>query len=65
MFLRLEGITQRSFAKDTGLDEATVSRLLKGKHMPSSTTIHKVERATKKKVTWVDLIADKVGQDNI
>tara|TARA_R110002073_G_scaffold316011_1_gene488747 strand:+ start:185 stop:418 length:234 start_codon:yes stop_codon:yes gene_type:complete len=61
-FLKLTRMTQRDFAKAVNLDEATVSRLISGPQMPTSSTIKKVEKFTKKQVTWVDLIAPKVDK---
>jgi transcriptional regulator with XRE-family HTH domain len=61
-FLKLKRMTQRDFAKAVKLDEATVSRLISGPQMPTSSTIKKVEKYTKKQVTWVDLIAPKVDK---
>ena len=55
-------MTQRDFAKAVKLDEATVSRLISGPQMSTSSTIKKVEKYTKKQVTWVDLIAPKVDK---
>lgn len=63
-YLKINGINQRDFSKLSGVDPATVSRLCKGKHMPTPKTIKAVEKATKGKVTWVDLISQYVGDDN-
>lgn len=62
-YLKINKLTQRTFAQRIKLDEATVSRLIAGPQMPSITTIRKVRDGTNNQVTWVDLIAPKVNEN--
>lgn len=63
-YLQLKGLTQKEFAEAAKITESTVSRLLNSTKIPERKTIKAVEKATNNMVTWVDLIAQKVTDND-
>lgn len=56
-YLRLRGETQVDFAERASISQATVSGLVAGKPIdPRASTIAKIAKATKGKVTMRDLV---------
>lgn len=56
-YLKLESLSQNAFSKLSGIDVATVNRLIHGQIVASRETVHKVAEATDGKVQWYDLMS--------
>jgi len=61
-YLKKESETQRSFAKRSGLDEATVSRLINKPYVCRLKTAKLIEHHTYGLVTWIDLNSIAMGE---
>lgn len=55
-YLRLNNLSLRAFARETGLGVATISRLRKGDGMGSRRTLNAIVQATGGSVTITDLV---------
>ena len=54
--MEARGINQRQLSRESGITEATVSRILGGWREPSYSTLHKLKRALG--CTWTELMDD-------
>jgi len=51
-YMERENLTDEAMAKKIGVTRSAVSYYRSGKRMPSVLTMHQIEEATKREVTW-------------
>lgn len=57
-YLEQEGLTQRAFAIRAGIEQASVSRYVRGMRMPTAVTMRRIEQITRGAVTMEDFVPE-------